>query len=609
MVSERGRRAPSSPPAAGPAEVTYALAVVQPGDYQLRARLSGHARDPGDGRDPAARGRRPRQGLHPRPGRRDGAGCSAGRPTSTRAPTPRSSCSPRAATLSQVEIAPPCVNSDRAPGRVAARPAVTTTEDLADHRAQGDRRRARAAARGDADRDHRRPSSRSRRRAAAVEERAKATRSRRDDAARRAKRPARDRRRSTCPRRGSTASRRSSRRAPASGGWWTAAARPWCAPATGSGWRPILSQPLRAPGATPLVAHPRRRARPSSACGSSARRAPPPTTSPPCAARLRPGTRRAGRARPGPRRGALRARPAPRALVAALCGDRVPFDETPTARPDPGGRPGRAAGGPAASPPTQPLGPVEPPIGPPILPPQPPSSPTRARGGRPLARWRSSTTRPRRSRPSSSTTGPACAGRPPTSSGSTTNLSFKTKGKLRVARDPDRPHALLRLPAASSSAPSAGMRTAHADLHRAGPGLLRVHAAHGPEGLRRGRVRRGQPGGDARRQRRRACAACGRTCSSTRSTPRIPQVIQYNKRDLPTALPVSVLERAPQPAQPALLRGGRLQGHGRRGHAEGHHPAAVPVAVEVLRRGRRGGGHAPGIGSPGASPDDSQPAR
>ena len=170
------------------------------------------------------------QVLHPRSRPPRPAGCSAGRPTSTPAPTRPSSCCPPGCTLSQVEIAPPCVNSIEPPGGWQA--------DRRDHdrgprgdRAQGDRRRARAAARGDADRDHRRPvpggGARRGRRGAG-----EGDGPRRDDAARRA--------RAACARsssfdaaRGgrSTPSPPSSRPAPASAGWRTAAARPSCAPA------------------------------------------------------------------------------------------------------------------------------------------------------------------------------------------------------------------------------------------------------------------------------------------------------------------------------------------------------------------------------------------
>ena len=65
--------------------------------------------------------------------------------------------------------------------------------------------------------------------------------------------------------------------------------------------------------------------------------------------------------------------------MAALCGDQVPFDETPTALPTQVAGPTTPGG--TQQPPTQPPGPVEPPIGPPILPPQPPSSPTQPAGG------------------------------------------------------------------------------------------------------------------------------------------------------------------------------------------------------------------------------------
>jgi len=64
-----------------------------------------------------------------------------------------------------------------------------------------------------------------------------------------------------------------------------------------------------------------------------------------------------------------------RSLAAALCGDRVPFEETPTALPT------QVAGPTTPGGPQQPLGPIAPPIGPPILPPQPPSSPTQPAGG------------------------------------------------------------------------------------------------------------------------------------------------------------------------------------------------------------------------------------
>ena len=74
-----------------------------------------------------------------------------------------------------------------------------------------------------------------------------------------------------------------------------------------------------------------------------------------------------------------------RSLVAALCGDQVPFEETPDRAPDPGGR--HRDRGPRRPPRSHPAvaaadrPAIEPPIGPPILPPQPPSSPTQPTGG------------------------------------------------------------------------------------------------------------------------------------------------------------------------------------------------------------------------------------
>ena len=63
-----------------------------------------------------------------------------------------------------------------------------------------------------------------------------------------------------------------------------------------------------------------------------------------------------------------------RGLLASLCGDHVPFDETPTALPTQVA--GGATPGAPGQPPTQPVGPTEPPVGPPLLPPQPPATPT-----------------------------------------------------------------------------------------------------------------------------------------------------------------------------------------------------------------------------------------
>jgi hypothetical protein len=70
-----------------------------------------------------------------------------------------------------------------------------------------------------------------------------------------------------------------------------------------------------------------------------------------------------------------------RALLTALCGDSVPFEEAPGAVPPTQiAGPGPVVAPPAAPPPAQPPA-VQPPIGPPILPPQPPATPTQPGGG------------------------------------------------------------------------------------------------------------------------------------------------------------------------------------------------------------------------------------
>ena len=96
VVREEGGR-PVLAAAAGPAEVSYAVAVAQPGDYQLRARLAGQPGTPATAEVAADGGRDARSSPSPcsRPPRP--AGCSPARRTSTRAPTrPSSSCPPAA---------------------------------------------------------------------------------------------------------------------------------------------------------------------------------------------------------------------------------------------------------------------------------------------------------------------------------------------------------------------------------------------------------------------------------------------------------------------------------------------------------------------------------
>jgi hypothetical protein len=115
--------------ASGAAEVSYSLAVAQPGDYQLRARISG------DPAAPAAAEVRPLAGgpavksfsLLPAS---ETAWVFAGSTHLDPGAYAAQFLLPAGGTLSQVEIAPPCVNPIEPPGGWQAS-AVTTTHDLA----------------------------------------------------------------------------------------------------------------------------------------------------------------------------------------------------------------------------------------------------------------------------------------------------------------------------------------------------------------------------------------------------------------------------------------------------------------------------------------------
>jgi signal recognition particle receptor subunit beta len=69
--------------------------------------------------------------------------------------------------------------------------------------------------------------------------------------------------------------------------------------------------------------------------------------------------------------------------------------------------------------------------------------------------------------------------------------------------------------------------------------------------------------------------------------PSIPQVIQYNKRDLPTALPLAVLNERLNPRGMPAFEAVAINGTGVEETLTGHHQAAVPVAEPPLRRGER----------------------
>ncbi len=372
VVSEQGGE-PVLTAGAGPAEVTYALAVAQPGDYQLRARIAGQPGTPATAEVLPMAGGAAVKAFTLQPAAESGwvfGGSTHLDPGAYAAQF----LLPPGCTLSQVEIAPPCVNSIEPQG--GWQPAgVTTTEDLAitalkaidvEHELPpaatpieitGDQFQVEAPA-------------------AAVDERAKATGL--DAMTLRAGRSglraivAVD-----LPEAGLYAV--SAFVSPGAGQRWLAdgCRKAVVCPGPGSGWRPILSQRFAAGRHTVLltlgdgasverVRFELKKSAPADYVATLKRLGFDPGPDGPVAR---------GRALDAARF----VRDQRRSLVAALCGDQVPFDETPTALPTQVAGP-TTPGGPQ-QPPTQPPGPSEPPIGPPILPPQPPSSPTQPAGG------------------------------------------------------------------------------------------------------------------------------------------------------------------------------------------------------------------------------------
>jgi hypothetical protein len=362
-----------------PAEVVYALAVAQPGDYQLRARLAGQPGAPATAEVLPMAGGTAIKAFTLIPAAEPGwvfAGSTHLDPGAYAAQF----LLPPGSTLSQVEIAPPCVNSIEPQG--GWKPAgVTTSEDLA------------ITALKAIDVEHELPPGASpiemtgdqfqvEAPVAAVEERAKATGL---DAM-------------------TLRARRSGLRAivsvdlpeaglysvsafisPGAGQRWLAdgCRKAVVCPGQGSGWRPIMSQAFAAgrhtviltlgDGATvERVRFELKKSTPADYLATLKRLGFDPGPEGPVAR---------GRALDAARF----VRDQRRSLVAALCGDTVPFEETPTALPTrvagaaPPGTGGETQ--PPAQPPGPPPGPVEPPIGPPILPPQPPGSPTQPTGG------------------------------------------------------------------------------------------------------------------------------------------------------------------------------------------------------------------------------------
>jgi signal recognition particle receptor subunit beta len=137
--------------------------------------------------------------------------------------------------------------------------------------------------------------------------------------------------------------------------------------------------------------------------------------------------------------------------------------------------------------------------------------------------------------------------------GKTTNLQWiheklpiKNKGKmLSLATETDRTLFFDFLPIEIGTI--RGMRTANPALHRAGTGLLQRHAPHGVEGRRRRLLRGRLAGGDARRQPRELREHAQNLEANEIDPDEIPVVLQYNKRDLPNALPIEILNERMNP--------------------------------------------------------------
>jgi hypothetical protein len=369
VLREEGGR-PVLAAAAGPAEVTYAVAVAQPGDYQLRARMSGPPGEPATAEVLPMSGGSALRSFTLAPGA-EPAWVFAGSTHLDPGAYAAQFLLPTGCTLSQVEIAPPCVNGIEPPG--GWKPAaVTTAEDLA------------VTALKAIDLEHELPPAASpieiagdqfqvEAPAQAVADRAKATGL---DAM-------------------SLRAGRSGLRAvvafelpepglysvmgfvsPGAGQRWLAdgCRKAIVCPGPTTGWRPILSQVFAAGRHTIVLT-----------LGDGA-----------VFERLRIEKKKSAPADyvatlkrlgfdPGPdgpvaRNRALDAvgfiRGQRRSLLAALCGDRVPFDETPTALPTQTTTATTTTPGTGAVRPPGQTGPAEPPIGPPILPPQPPASGT-----------------------------------------------------------------------------------------------------------------------------------------------------------------------------------------------------------------------------------------
>ena len=356
---------------ASPAEVSFAIPVAQPGDYHLRARVSGVSGSPATAEFRPIAGGDPLKSFTLVPASETGW-VSAGTAHLDPGAYAAQFLLPPGASLSQIEVAPPCVNAIE-PANGWQPNGVTTSDDLA------------ITALKAIDIEHELPPAATpieltgdafqvEAPATAVEERAKAKGL------------------DAMTLRATRAGLRAivSFEVPESGLYSiTAFVAPGngqrflmdgcrkavVCPAEGSGWRPVMSQTLAA-GRHTLVL--------SLADGASFDRLKLERKKS-SAADYSATLRRLG-FDPGPQGPVTRARALDamrfvrdqrRALMASLCGDRVLIDESLTGQTTVAGNATVVPG----QPPGEPVGPGEAPIPPPLIPPQPPSSPTTPGGG------------------------------------------------------------------------------------------------------------------------------------------------------------------------------------------------------------------------------------
>jgi hypothetical protein len=354
--------------AAGPAEVSYALAVTQSGDYQLRARLAGQPGTPATAEVLPMGGGKAIKSFTLLPAT-ETAWVFAGSTHLDPGAYTAQFLLPPGCTLSQVEIAPPCVNPIEPAGGWKPT-AVTTSQDLAvtalkaidvEHELPpaatpieitGDQLQVEAPAQ-------------------AVEDRSKVRGL--EAMTLRAGRPGlRAIVAFELPEVGLYSV--SAFLSPGAGQRWLAdgCRKAVVCPGQGTGWRPVLSQIFAAGRHTLVVTLgdgatlerlriERKKSEPGDYVATLKRLGFDPGPDGPVA-----------RGRALDAVGFIREQH--RHLIAALCGDQVPFEETPTALPTQVA--GTTTPGVPTQPATQPPTHVDPPLGPPILPPQPPASGT-----------------------------------------------------------------------------------------------------------------------------------------------------------------------------------------------------------------------------------------